>query len=72
MHCITVMMRSAADACSSLEVEAREFKPIIGGDYQLTMRFESNPNENWIIGSLQAIHRLKLRKLTQMQREKFP
>ena len=32
-----------ADTCSSLEVEAREFKPIIGGDYQLTMRFESNP-----------------------------
>lgn len=34
-----------ADTCSSLEVEAREFKPIIGGDYQLTMRFESNPKE---------------------------
>lgn len=34
-----------ADTCSSLEVEAREFKPIIGGDYQLTMRFESNPEE---------------------------
>ena len=30
---------------SSLEVEAREFKPIIGGDYQLTMRFEGNPGE---------------------------
>ena len=27
-----------ADTCSSLEVEAREFKPIIGGDYKLTMR----------------------------------
>lgn len=34
-----------ADTCSSLEVEAREFKPIIGGDYALTMRFESNPDE---------------------------
>ena len=34
-----------AETCSSLEVEAREFKPIIGGDYELTMRFESNPNE---------------------------
>lgn len=33
------------DTCSSLEVEAREFKPIIGGDYQLTMRFVSNPEE---------------------------
>ena len=33
------------DTCSSLEVEAREFKPIIGGDYRLTMRFISNPSE---------------------------
>ncbi|CAI6238622.1 unnamed protein product [Periconia digitata] len=32
--------------CSSLEVEAREFKPLIGGDYHLTARFESlDPNE---------------------------
>ncbi|MDO5135500.1 MAG: glycoside hydrolase family 31 protein [Eubacteriales bacterium] len=31
--------------CSSLEVEAREFKPIIGGDYRLSMRFVSNPRE---------------------------
>ena len=31
--------------CSSLEVEAREFKPIIGGDYRLSMRFVSNPDE---------------------------
>ncbi len=34
-----------AKTCSSLEMSAREFKPIIGGDYSLTMRFESNPNE---------------------------
>lgn len=34
-----------ADTCSSLEIEAREFKPIIGGDYVLTMRFVSDPNE---------------------------
>lgn len=34
-----------ADTCSSLEIEAREFKPIIGGDYSLTMRFVSNPRE---------------------------
>lgn len=33
------------DTCSSLEVEARELKPIIGGDYRLTMRFVSNPEE---------------------------
>ncbi|KAF2994680.1 hypothetical protein E8E13_001898 [Curvularia kusanoi] len=32
--------------CSALEIEAREFKPIIGGDYHLTARFESlNPKE---------------------------
>ncbi len=31
--------------CSSLNVEAREFKPIIGGDYRLTARFISNPHE---------------------------
>ena len=34
--------RDLLDAkCSALEVEAREFKPIIGGDYNLTVRFES-------------------------------
>lgn len=32
--------------CSAIEVEAREFKPIRGGDHHLTMRFESlDPNE---------------------------
>lgn len=32
--------------CSVIAVEAREFKPIPGGDYHLTMRFESlDPNE---------------------------
>jgi alpha-D-xyloside xylohydrolase len=32
--------------CSALEVEPREFKPIIGGDYRLTARFESlDPKE---------------------------
>ena len=30
---------------SALEVEAREFKPILGGDYALTARFESEPEE---------------------------
>ena len=33
------------DYCSALDIDAREFKPIIGGDYQLTMRFVSNPDE---------------------------
>jgi alpha-D-xyloside xylohydrolase len=27
--------------CSALEIEGREFKPILGGDYHLTVRFES-------------------------------
>ncbi|NLE24439.1 MAG: family 31 glucosidase [Clostridiaceae bacterium] len=32
--------------CSAIEVEAREFKPITGGDYHLTWRLESiSPNE---------------------------
>ena len=31
--------------CSSLCVEAREFKAIIGGDYKLTARFVSEPGE---------------------------
>jgi alpha-D-xyloside xylohydrolase len=30
---------------SALDVEAREFSPILGGDYQLTARFESDPEE---------------------------
>ncbi len=34
-----------ADYCSALDIEAREFKTIIGGDYQLSMRFVSNPEE---------------------------
>lgn len=33
------------DYCSALEIEAREFKPIIGGDYELKVRFESDPEE---------------------------
>lgn len=35
---------------SALEVEAREFKPIIGGDYTLTARFESLDAEERIYG----------------------
>ncbi|HBE81105.1 MAG TPA: family 31 glucosidase [Firmicutes bacterium] len=31
--------------CSALEIEARQFKAIPGGNYQLTVRFESNPQE---------------------------
>lgn len=38
-----------SETTSSLEVEAREFKPIIGGDYRLTMRFES-PRDEKIFG----------------------
>lgn len=31
--------------CSALDIDAREFRPILGGDYALTVRFESNPEE---------------------------
>lgn len=30
---------------SALNIEGREFKPILGGDYSLTVRFESDPEE---------------------------
>lgn len=36
--------------CSAIEVEAREFKPIQGGDYHLTMRFESVDKNEKIYG----------------------
>ncbi|TAH66568.1 MAG: family 31 glucosidase [Anaerolineaceae bacterium] len=36
--------------CSALEVEAREFKPIIGGDYRLTWRLESVSSDEKIFG----------------------
>lgn len=36
--------------CSAIEVEAREFKPIPGGDYHLTMRFESLDKDEKIYG----------------------
>ena len=34
-----------ADYCSALGIEAREFRPILGGDYEISMRFVSNPEE---------------------------
>lgn len=39
--------------CSSLSVEAREFKPIPGGDYHLTMRFEFVDKNEKIFGMSQ-------------------
>ncbi|KAF2451154.1 glycoside hydrolase family 31 protein [Karstenula rhodostoma CBS 690.94] len=36
--------------CSALEIEAREFKPIIGGNYHLTARFESLDPKEKIFG----------------------
>jgi len=36
--------------CSAIEVEAREFKPIPGGDYHLTVRFESVDPDEKIFG----------------------
>ena len=31
--------------CSALEIQGREFKPILGGDYSIIARFEANNNE---------------------------
>lgn len=43
--------RDVTDAkCSAIEVEAREFRPNIGGDYHLTVRFESLSKEEKIYG----------------------
>lgn len=43
--------RDVTDAkCSALEVEGREFKPNIGGDYHLTMRLESLDRDEKIYG----------------------
>lgn len=36
--------------CSAIEVEAREFKPILGGDYHLIMRLESVSSKEKIYG----------------------
>jgi alpha-D-xyloside xylohydrolase len=38
------------DYCSALEIEAREFKPIIGGDYELSARFQSVAVDEKIYG----------------------
>lgn len=35
---------------SALEIEAREFKPIIGGDYEISVRFESSSYDEKIYG----------------------
>ena len=39
-----------SEKCSALEIEAREFKPILNGDYHLTMRFESLDRDERIYG----------------------
>ncbi len=41
--------------CSAIEVEAREFKPVQGGDYHLTMRFESVDRDEKIYGMGQSL-----------------
>ncbi len=38
------------EKCSALEIESREFKPLAGGDYRLTVRFESGGNHEKIYG----------------------
>nr|MCR5831844.1 family 31 glucosidase [Lachnospiraceae bacterium] len=36
--------------CSATEIEARQFKPVIGGEYHLTVRFESTDPDEKIFG----------------------
>lgn len=38
-------IRGQSDFASALDLNAREFSPILGGAYALTMRFESDPEE---------------------------
>ena len=38
------------DYCSALRIQAREFRPIPGGDYKLTMRFVSTDTKEKIFG----------------------
>jgi alpha-D-xyloside xylohydrolase len=37
--------RNVQKDCSALELEAREFKPAMGNSFQITVRFESDPEE---------------------------
>lgn len=34
-----------ADYCSALDIAARDLRPVLGGEYELFMRFESDPEE---------------------------
>ena len=38
-------VKDGGDKTSALEIPGREFKPIMGGDYRVSLRFESNDNE---------------------------
>ena len=46
--------------CSSLNVDARELKPLIGGDYSLTLRLESLSKDEKIFGMVGNPPRWKL------------
>jgi len=48
-------MKNLKESGSALNIDAREFKPILGGDYQLDLRFESSPEEK-IFGMGQYQH----------------
>lgn len=45
-----------SDFCSALEIDAREFRPLIGGDYQVSMRFESLSVKEHLFGMGQYQH----------------
>ncbi|MDX6152297.1 glycoside hydrolase family 31 protein [Marinococcus sp. PL1-022] len=43
--------------CSALDIDAREFRPLLGGDFAITARFESNSNEKiYGMGQYQQPH----------------
>lgn len=51
----TTRKGAVTEFASSLDLDARELKPILGGDFALTVRFESEPNEK-IFGMGQYQH----------------
>ena len=59
-------VKDGGDKTSALELAGREFKPIMGGDYRVTLRFESND----VITSY-SIHYTKLYDYTFNTKKSF-
>jgi len=56
-----------SEDCSALELEAREFRPIIGGDYEIAARFESIDDDERIYGMGQYQQRYLNLKGTELE-----